>query len=221
MEKFVPILESWNIRCSHDEFYVTGRQPSTVKHEERTSMTGSDQGVSDMAIPEAVRHSQSLSAKPHIDSSLDNLSHPRGNFEQQSDSGYGTFSVGRSLFHGELDRTLVIYEEDPEQGKEDLACDSSIQNDTLDAITEFSDAESLVMRESFLAHKLVDKMRDDLGISAVDLATITYLKGILPGLFKGFAVELAQQTGNQLGRDVRYHVHKNKEYVAQDRINKS
>lgn len=145
------MLESWAIRCSHDEFYATGRHPSAVKREERTSMIGSDTAVLEIATSGTIRHSRSLSTKPLIDLSPDSSTRLQSNFEQQSDSGYGTFSVGRSLMHTGLDRTSVIHEEDPEQGAEELAsCDSSTQSDTLDAITEVSDAESLDIRGGFL-----------------------------------------------------------------------
>ncbi|KAH7026265.1 uncharacterized protein B0I36DRAFT_330258 [Microdochium trichocladiopsis] len=149
--------------------------------------------------------------QPPMGGSLHNPTHRDGNLEQQSDSGYGTFHTGRSLIHSGLDKFSVLSEEDLDQAMEVLACTDSIENDTLDTMTEFSDAGSLAMREDFLAHKLIEKMIDDLNIREVDDITAGHLKEILPGLFKDLAVEIAQHTGSQPGRDIMFHVYKNKE----------
>lgn len=211
MEQFVPILVKWSDRCSYDEHYVTGRGSSPMRFDKRPWMPESYEAYLNTAFTRTRRQSPPFAELPPTEHLLDDPRHPDGSFEKQSDSGYGTFSMGRSLLHGELDKISVIDENDLEQAVEELRCNDSTENDMLDNMTEFSDAGSLTMREKPLANRLIKKIKSDLNIRDSDQGVAERLKETLPELFRDFAVENAQQTGSQFSRDMMFHVWKNKE----------
>lgn len=131
---------------------------------------------------------------------------------QQSDSGYGTISVGGSFEHQLANKLSIVEEGDAiQRSPSGVIMESIIENDEADNVTIFSDSGSLASREGLLATKLAEKLRSDLKIHAGDIDSFRDLEAVLPAIFKNFALEMAQSSNNQFGRDAMFYVYKNNE----------
>ncbi|KAH7140297.1 hypothetical protein B0J13DRAFT_637783 [Dactylonectria estremocensis] len=119
---------------------------------------------------------------------------------------------------------MKIYAQDEHQSANNLPqadsagsgnenCDELESSASLDNATEYSDAGSLITREGFYSSALARKIWNDLGVYELSDENLEKFTRVLPELLKNFALEIADASKDQVGRDTMFHVHKNREEV--------